>query len=82
MKNMAYAVSEEDIENVLSSNAMTALYENTAPIDKMAAVLIGQLDLDKVEAAALCGDDLDEQTDLANDEIAAQLRSIGVLKFN
>lgn len=82
MNHTAYSVSQEDIENVLSSNALTALYENAGPIDKMAAVLLGQLDLDKIEAAALCGDDLDEQTDFANDEIAAQLRSIGVLKFS
>lgn len=82
MNNMAYGVSEEDIENVLNSNTLTEHYANTDPINKMAAILIGQLDLEKIEDAALYGDSIDEQTDYAYDEIASQLRSIGVIKFD
>lgn len=41
---------------------------------------MGKLDFDLIEQAALAGDDLDEQTDYANDEIARQLREMGVLE--
>lgn len=38
------------------------------------------MDYDLIEQAALFGDDLDEQTDYANDEIARQLREMGILE--
>ena len=38
------------------------------------------MDLDLIEQAALYGDDLDDQTDYANDEIARQLREMGILE--
>ena len=76
----AYEVTEEDVENVLRSNALAVANTNGKSFESMANELLGHLDLDLVEQAALYGDDLDEQTDYANDEIARQLRVMGVLE--
>lgn len=74
----AYAVSADDVGNVLASNPRMPGFAQEA-IEALAEKCLGQLDLDVIEASALWGDSLDEQTDYANDEIARQLRVLGVL---
>lgn len=81
MANAEYKVAEEDIESVLRSNILTVHYSNGAPFNKMASVLIGQLDLDQVEQAAHHAKNSETKASCAKDEIARQLRSIGVLKY-
>jgi hypothetical protein len=74
----AYQVSAEDVANVLASNPRLPAFSQQS-IEPLGEQCLAQLDLDAVEAAALYGDTLDEQTDYANDEIARQLRQLGVL---
>lgn len=76
----AYEATEEDVENVLRSNSLAVANTNGMSFESMANELHGKLDFDLIEQAALAGDDLDEQTDYANDEIARQLREMGVLE--
>ena len=76
----AYEVTVEDVESVLRSNSLAVANTNGKSFESMANELHGDLDFDLIERAALAGDDLDEQTDYANDEIARQLREMGVLE--
>lgn len=76
----AYEVTVEDVEVVLSSNALAVANTDGKSFEAMAEELHGDLDFDLIEQAALAGDDLDEQTGYANDEIARQLREMGVLE--
>lgn len=76
----AYEVTVEDVENVLRSNSLAVANTDGKSFEAMANELHGNLDFDLIEQAALAGDDLDEQTDYANDEIARQLREMGVLE--
>ena len=76
----AYEVTPEDVENVLRSNSLAVANTNGKSFESMAEELHGDLDFGLIEQAALAGDDLDEQTDYANDEIARQLREKGVLE--
>ena len=80
MSNYAYEPTEEDVANVLSSNALVVANTDGQSFASMASELFADLDLDLVEQAALYGDDLDSQTDYANDEITRQLREMGVLE--
>lgn len=65
---MAYEISDEDIRNVVGRSLS----------DKEVDKILEQLDLDKVEEAALMGDAIDEQTDYAYDEIRRQLNDLGI----
>ncbi|KLR57143.1 hypothetical protein [Diaphorobacter sp. J5-51] len=76
----AYEATAEDVENVLRSNSLAVANTNGKSFESMANELHEKLDFDLIEQAALAGDDLDEQTDYANDEIARQLREMGVLE--
>ncbi len=76
----AYEATEEDVANVLSSNAMAVANTNGKSFESMAAEIFPDLDFALIEEAALHGDELDQQTDYANDEIARQLRVMGVLE--
>lgn len=80
MENYAYQVMEEDVENVLRSNSLAVANTNGISFESIANEVFGNLDFDLIEQAALAGDDLDEQTDYANDEIARQLREMGILE--
>ncbi len=77
--SQAYEVTVEDVENVLASNPLEIPLAPGETLEARAAELFGDLDFGMAEEAALCGDDLDEQTDYANDEIARQLRERGIL---
>jgi hypothetical protein len=73
----AYQPTSEDVWNVLSSNPLQIILEES--LERLSERLIADLDFQLIEEAALYGDDLDEQTNYANDEIARQLRVAGVL---
>ncbi len=76
----AFEVTESDLQNVLSSNALVDGYAGDKSLSALAEELFTDLDFGLIEEAALLGDSVDEQTDNANDEIARQLREMGVLK--
>lgn len=76
----AYQVTEEDVHNVLSSNALAVANTNGKSFESIACEVFPDLDFDLIEQAALYGDDIDEQTDYANDEIARQLRAMGIIE--
>lgn len=80
MGNLAFQISEEDVENVLRSNWEAVSNTNGKSFEDMSIELLARLDLDLVEQAALMGDDIDQQTDYAHDEITRQLRQQGVLE--
>lgn len=77
--NYFYQVTEEDLQNVLASNQLSASSVNGRTIDQLVKDYFPELDFQLIEEAALSGDSMDEQTDYATDEIAIQLRKIGVL---
>lgn len=62
----AFEITPEDVVNVMRKHG-----KNISEAE--AEVLFSALDLGEIESAALYGDDLDEQTALAYDEIARQL---------
>ena len=63
---MGFGISEDDILAV-------ALRRGVAMDERRAAVWFDQVNHDAIEAAALQADDMDEQTDLAFNEIDRQL---------
>ncbi|MBU4337850.1 MAG: hypothetical protein KJ548_14910, partial [Actinobacteria bacterium] len=80
MNNFAYQATEEDVENVLRKHSLSVANSLGKSFESMANEVFGSLDLDLIEKAALMGDDLDVQTEYANDEIARQLREAGILE--
>lgn len=78
--NNAYQATEDDVENVLCSNSLAVANTNGKSFESIANEVFGSLDFDLIEQAALFGNDLNEQTDYANDEIARQLREMGILE--
>lgn len=80
MSNSAYEATEEDVQNVLSSNALHVANTNGKSFESIANEVFGELDFYLIEEAALFGDGLDEQINYANDEIARQLRAKGILE--
>jgi hypothetical protein len=75
--NQGYQPTSKDVLNVLSSNPLSIILDET--LENLAERLFADLDFQLIEEEALNGDDLDEQTNYANDEIARQLRVSGVL---
>lgn len=84
MRNMAFGITEDDIQTVLSNNAVFVANSEGRSFEQMAEVLLngwGGDELDRIENAALDGGiDMDEQTDAAHAEIRAILVEQGVLK--
>lgn len=76
----AYGVTEEDVEAVLRANASAVADAKGRTFEAMASELMGELDHGLVEAAALHGDEFDDQVVYANEEIARQLRALGTLE--
>jgi hypothetical protein len=70
--NSAFEITEEDVENVLVLNKKSI---NTLYVKSCFAIL----DFDLIEKAAY-GNDLDEQTKYAYEEIEKQLKVIGEIK--
>ena len=78
--SMAYQVTEEDVETVLQEHWAQVANTNGRSFETMAAELIGTLDHQLIVKAALHGDDLDQQSVYASQEIVRQLRVNGVLE--
>ena len=72
MSGMAFGISSDDVIAV-------ALRRGKPLNDEQAEAWFDDLDHDEIEGAALEGVDLDEQTDLAFDEIERQLVAQGKL---
>lgn len=64
---------------VLGSHTMLRALESGETIEQVAQDLLGMLDLAEIEDMALMGDDMDQQTEYAHDEIAKQLARAGVI---
>jgi hypothetical protein len=79
-EQLAYEPSQEDVQNVLASNELMADSAKGKSIATIAGEVIESLNFDLIDEAALGGDDLEEKRDLANDEIARQLREMGILE--
>jgi hypothetical protein len=80
MSNSAFQITEVDVETVLRRNSLAVADSKGKSFESMAAEIYGDLDHDAIEAAALYGSDMDEQTDYALAEIERQLRESGVLE--
>lgn len=70
---MAFGISVDDVALVLASHGVSLITEDELNN------LFESLDGDRVEKAALAGNDMDEQTTYAHDEIALQLKEHGFL---
>lgn len=78
----AFQITEDDIENVLHSHSLRVTNTHGKSFETMAAELLGEIDLARVEKAALkAGCDLDQQAQAALDEIKTILVEMGVLEF-
>lgn len=75
----AFEVTQDDVANVLRANAPRMGAGQGRAIDSVAADAFNGLDFGAVEAAALGGDSMDEQTQAAYAEIERQLVDDGVL---
>lgn len=79
----AFEVTQDDIENVLRQNSHRVANSKGIPFETLAEDLFDALtpeDLDRIAGAALdMGDDLEEQTDGAYEEIRLLLVQRGVL---
>lgn len=76
----AHQATEEDVKNVLASHSLVIANTCGKSIDSIANEVFANLDFDMIEQEAFFGDNLDEQTDYANEEIARQLREMGILE--
>jgi hypothetical protein len=78
----AFAISEDDIENVLHSYSLRVTNTKGKSFETMAAELIDEIDHARVEKVALNGGcDLDDQITAAYEEIKQCLVELGVLEF-
>lgn len=75
-----YTASEVDVENVLRSNSLSVANTKGKTFESIANEVFANLDFDLIDQAALGGDSMEERVDLANDEIARQLREMGILE--
>jgi hypothetical protein len=75
----AFAISEDDIENVLWSNENRILHAEASDIPRLASEIFPMLDFQLIEDAALYGNSMEEQTDYALDEIKRQLIDLKIL---
>lgn len=80
MRNCGFQVTEEDVASVIDSNVLARPMPEGVTLEQFAAERFAELDFDLIEDAALYGDDIDEQTDYANNEIARQLLEAGYLE--
>lgn len=80
MGDLAFEIAPGDVANVLASNWCDVADTGGKSIEAIAEEIFPELDFGHIEEAALMADDLDAQTDAAHDEIARQLRDMGVLE--
>lgn len=78
----AFEITADDIETVLQSYALRVVNPRGKSFTEIAEELIGEIDLERIEKAALRDScDLDEQTGAAHEEIKDALCEMGVLEF-
>lgn len=75
----AFQITEEDIAAVLRQNAVHIANSGGKSFDDMATDLLGRIDANLAAKAAIKGDSLEDQTSLAQQEIARQLWLMGTL---
>lgn len=77
-----YDVNEADIQNVLEQYSFRVTDTKGRSFETMAAELVGEIDLERVDRAVLsAGADSAAQSQAAFDEIKAILVELGVLEF-
>ena len=73
----AWQTTSEDVLNVLEANGVSVSVDmEDWKIDE----IVSELDHNLIEASALYGQDMDEQIKFAYEEIASQLKKIGVIE--
>lgn len=75
-----YEPNEESVENVLRINSLAVANADGKSFETIASEVFESLDFFLIKKAALYGDRLDVQIDYANNEIARQLREMGILE--
>lgn len=65
----AWEVTDEDVRNVLSQIG------ETDPTDQEVKSILGSLDMDMIEACALFGDSMEDQTEYAYREMRRQIEA-------
>lgn len=79
--NTAFQITEDDIAMVLRRESLRVADTQGRSFDDMASDLLTEIDGDRIERAALkSGNDLEDQTTGAHDEIKIILEEMGVLK--
>lgn len=78
--SMALEISSNDVLTVLNHNVLALANADGKTCEQLAEVYFDQLNFFAIEKAALSGNDLDTQTEYAQEEIANQLREMGVLE--
>jgi ribosomal protein L12E/L44/L45/RPP1/RPP2 len=73
--SQAWETTEDDVETVLKAHGIQVSSTRLTRIHD-------ELDMGAIEAAALCGDDMDEQTNYAYQDMEDQLKEMGVLSPN
>lgn len=79
-RNQAFEINEEDVENVLRNHSLAVANSQGKSFESMSNEIFSSLDMTKIANAALYGDDINTQTEYAYQEIADQLRQLGVLE--
>lgn len=76
----AFEITEEDVEHVLRKQVLEVANTDGKSFESIANEIFSSLDHGAVERAALHACEMDLQTLLAHDEIATQLRALGILE--
>lgn len=79
MTYSAYRLTSKDIKTVLCHQWQFLPTGTPDDVDGLAEILMAEVDAYEAEDAALCGADPDEQADFARENIAQQLRRLGIL---
>lgn len=74
-----FQITEDDVAVVLQRHTILRALECGVTLDQVAEDLLDELNLAEIENMALMGDDMDQQTEYAHDEIAKQLARAGVI---
>ncbi len=78
--SLAFQITSEDVENVLGQNTLVSALPDGGSLESLAEKLFDELNFFEIEKAVLYGDELEQQTTYAYEEIARQLRERGVLE--
>lgn len=82
MTNTAFQITQDDVESVLHSYTKRIINSRGMSIYDLAADVFGEIDLGRVEKAAVkSSTDFDAQVSAAYEEIKGILVEVGVLEF-